>query len=319
MIVISVIIPCFNCSEKITDCLLGLESQTFRDFEIIFIDDNSKDETFRIIDAFSKTSKLKTAIIRNSFNIGPSLSRKKGIEMSKGQYVSFIDADDAFDSSLFEKLLFSIQATGSDISFCDYYFISTSGKKVKRNRGYSDVVVNLENKITLNIDSLWGMLIKKDLFNNISFPDLRNGEDMAILPQLFVKANTLSYVKECLYYYKYYGNSLSNVDTPLRLDSLKASLNCIKQTITNYPTEIEYLAIRNYLYPSLLIFYSTKKRSALFKSLISSFESEYKRWNKNKYIHTLSLYKRAILCLAKKRLIFLMKIMFAIRTGIINK
>ena len=94
--VISVIIPCYNVEDYISECLNTVINQTFKELEIIVIDDGSKDCTKDIIEKFAK--KDKRIIVINQENSGPSAARNRGVEIARGQYIGFIDSDDYIDN-----------------------------------------------------------------------------------------------------------------------------------------------------------------------------------------------------------------------------
>lgn len=311
---VSIIVPCYNSSKKMSSCLNSLIEQTYKNIEVIFVDDCSDADTKNTLADFATNSGVKTVIIENASNLGPSLSRQKGVKESNGTFLTFIDSDDYVDKTFIAEMLQSILLNKSDISFCDYYFVSKSTKLYKKRRFDSLLLTKTSDKITVGVDSLWGILFNKKLFQNIEFPDIRNGEDMAVVPQLFLKANTISHVDRCLYFYIYYPNSLSNDVDFEAIAYLKESLLCLEKTLRkSYPKEVEFLAVRNYLYSSILILAKNKSTKSKLCSFSNDFQAKYPCWNKNSYIKSLPNHKRLVLFLFKHHLFFCLKVICFLR------
>ena len=90
---ISIIIPVYNSEKYIRRCLNSILNQIFQDFEIILIDDNSKDNSLKIVSEIEKTHKDKIKILKNAKNVGAGASRNKGLKIASGKYITFIDKE----------------------------------------------------------------------------------------------------------------------------------------------------------------------------------------------------------------------------------
>lgn len=113
---ISIIIPVYNSEKYIRRCLNSILNQTFQDFEIILIDDNSKDNSLKIICEIEKTYKDKIKILKNDKNIGAGASRNKGLKIASGEYITFIDSDDYIEKNTLKRMYESCVNTDSDIA-----------------------------------------------------------------------------------------------------------------------------------------------------------------------------------------------------------
>ena len=127
---ISVIIPIFNAEKYISDCLESIINQTLKDIEIILINDGSNDKTEQIIKEYAK--KDKRIIILKQKNKGAGAARNRGIQISKGEYISFIDSDDMFHFKTLEISYENLIKFNSDIVL--FY-----GKKFKHKK---DIIIN---------------------------------------------------------------------------------------------------------------------------------------------------------------------------------
>ena len=92
---VSVIIPCYNCAEWIEKCLTALENQTYRNFEVLCVDDCSTDATYAIIESYKDHSKLNINLLKNEKNSGPAISRNRAALIAQGEWLAFCDSDTA--------------------------------------------------------------------------------------------------------------------------------------------------------------------------------------------------------------------------------
>ena len=135
---LSVIIPTYNSSNTIGRLIHSLINQDFKDFEIIFIDDKSKDNTLEIIKNTIKNKNLSYQIILNKSNKGPGYSRNIGIKFSKGKYLVFVDSDDIINFNHLSSLYYSLKNNDTESVF-------TKGVKLDGK----DKLFNFQKKLLL--------------------------------------------------------------------------------------------------------------------------------------------------------------------------
>ena len=293
---VSIIVPCYNASSTIIRCLDSIEAQEYNNFQIVIVDDCSTDDTVIVIHDYINKGHNNIILVENKKNCGPSFSRKHGIEVSDGDIVAFVDSDDYVENDYISSMIEKMNSDGSNIVVCDYFTVDPKGNKRLKSIGLLPLSADATTNIVYNVDSMCLMLIRRELFQNISFPDLRNGEDMAMIPQLFVKAKSISYVNKPLYNYVYSSGSLSNGFNTRVLSSLKESYKIIHQALYDeFPLEVEYLSIRNYLYGALLHLLKNTFDRKTANEIISDFERIYPCWWTNKYIIKMPSYKRVFL------------------------
>mgnify|MGYP003485581254 CR=1 FL=1 len=122
---ISVIVPAYNTGSKLRECVDSILSQTYKDLEVILVDDCSKDDTFFVMQEYAeKDSRVK--VIRNSVNRGAGFSRNQGIDIATGNYITFVDSDDWVAPDYLSLMLETLKLSGSDICECEV--VRTSGK-----------------------------------------------------------------------------------------------------------------------------------------------------------------------------------------------
>lgn len=126
---VSVIIPTYNASSFIKRSIEKVLNQTYKDFEIIVVDDNSTDNTIEVIKSISREIK----ILKNETNRGPAFSRTKGVYESNSVYVTFLDADDYWDETYLEKTVSFLEKNSSCVAVSTGYIgISLKGEKIQK-------------------------------------------------------------------------------------------------------------------------------------------------------------------------------------------
>ena len=301
---ISVVIPCYNASNYLEKCLESLSLQSFKNFEVIIVDDCSKDNSVRLAERLTKEYEIDARIIKNERNMGPSYSRKNGIAIATGEYIAFCDSDDYYDISYLEKMYLATESKKHDVVFCDYNAVYSNGvikkhENVKRMKQYDRISL-----IGQASDSLCCMLVRKRLLCGLEFPNIRNGEDMAIIPVILSKSNSIGYVESCIYNYVYRENSLSKKFTPEMIGSLQNSFLYIQKTMSvEYHDEVEFLGIKNYLYASVLNYMKNEQMPSKenIAEVVDWFESQYPHWYKNRYFLSLPKYKKVYLSAVRHR------------------
>lgn len=167
---ISVIVPVFNTEKYLHKCLNSIVSQTYKDLEIIVVDDGSFDNSPRICDEFAQKDNRIKVVHKN--NEGVSVARNTAIDMASGEYLFFVDSDDYMAHNMIEVLYKDLNKNNADISMCDF---RTEGE-------FEDFDYNKNNSVNMNSDIalkhlyidadfnfviLWAKLFKKSLFDNI--------------------------------------------------------------------------------------------------------------------------------------------------------
>lgn len=207
---ISIIIPVYNVCEYLEKCLDSVINQTYNNLEIILVDDGSSDGSEKICDEYAMKDKRVKVIHKE--NGGVASARNEGVKHSAGAYIGWIDSDDFACSNMFERLYELAQENDADIVICDNYIneINEDGSKLEvYTMKAKDIMPDvLLDKITSH---LWNKLFKRELFNDILFPDISVAEDVAVMHKIFEKANNVTFTKEKLYlYFRRRSNNLTN-------------------------------------------------------------------------------------------------------------
>lgn len=317
---VSVIIPCYNAQDYIVRCLKALEQQSFKDFDVFCVNDCSSDNTEDVIRNYQKASNLDFHYLKNEVNSGPAYSRNNAIAQSTAEYICFCDSDDWYDEDFMECMVTAAKRNDADIVFCDYRMVWDSGKSLDHHSSMDEqTLCNNKLMIPQSTDSLCSMMVRRSIIAAIPQPDLRNGEDMAIIPLLVAKANRFGKVDKCIYNYLCREESASNNASMKVVDSLVASYDHIKANMpSGYESETEFIGVRNLLYGALLILYKCSNDTPRAKKIIADFESAFPSWYNNKYLTILPKSKKIFLYFVHHRLFHVLKILSVLHAYIVK-
>lgn len=206
---VSIVIPVYNCEKYISKCIESILKQTYTNFEVIIINDGSTDNTSQEIEKYND-ERIKLHCIKNN---GVSNARNKGIELSKGEYITFIDADDYIAENHLEKLVFLIKKYNVDIIRFNAY--EQKNNKIKKiefpQPNYSIINSKKDNEIKKVLNSFlepkkslrgycWLLFMKNN--NIIKFcTDLKYLEDKLFCIENMINKKKTLLIDECLYYY----------------------------------------------------------------------------------------------------------------------
>lgn len=206
---ISVIIPAYNAEQYLDRCLESVLNQTYREFELILIDDGSTDTTSIIAHRFSEADK-RIRYIRKE-NGGSASARNMALTLAQGDYIAFVDADDYIHPCYLETLLNTLLKTNSDICQCDYLEVANN-KIIKYASLPNNTVVNTytnveflkqfcEKRTYLRTAVLWNKLYRIELFDGLTFPVGKGIDDEFLIYKAIYRTKTVSHISACLYYY----------------------------------------------------------------------------------------------------------------------
>lgn len=305
MVFFSIIMPVYNSKNIIQKSLQSLEEQTYKNFEVIFVDDCSTDGSYEYLQNYRENSPLNIIVCKNNRNVGPGMSRNKGISIAKGNYITFIDSDDWYETNLLEVLKNELEIRRSDVILFDYNRCYPSGKKtwIKCTRHLNDNT-NINSYIALAFESLWSCVFSTSLIKNNPIPGLYNSEDAAAIPLLLSSANVISHINVPLYNYLYRKNSLStSQNIKIYKGFIDANLFIEKNISDKYNEEKEFRGINLVLYGAVYKGIEAQVPYNDIKDIITEFEMKHPKCYSNKYLIYYPLRKRCFLFLVKKRLL----------------
>lgn len=207
---VSIILPIYNVEKYLKKCLDSVVNQTYKNIEIIAINDASPDKSLEIIKEYQNSYK-NIKVINNSINLGLSASRNIGMQYAEGDYIFFLDSDDWISLNAIETLVSLAKNYKSPLVQCGYTSVWGS---IKRRKSPSIPTVTYkdieQNKDLLNkCGGVWNKLYQHNIVEGFSFPEGLWYEDNAFIYPLLTKVKSLVATNEILYYYKRHLNSIT--------------------------------------------------------------------------------------------------------------
>ncbi len=231
---VSVIIPMYNVAEYARKCVDSVLHQTYRELEIIIINDGSTDATFSILQEIRDTDERLRVI--SWPNHGVSAARNLGIEVATGEFIFFLDGDDWIEDSCIERLVNELKRGNSDIAVGNYHrfrdSISSYLVHVPKEKYYTKTYTPVEwfrdfedSNEALLFTIVCGKLYRKELFRNIRYPVGIKMEDAYTTYLTYLLADRITFVNEPLYIYRI--NENSTMETASEI--MKNPIDCLEE------------------------------------------------------------------------------------------
>lgn len=327
---ISVIVPVYNVEKYLDRCIESIVNQTYKNLEIILVDDGSPDNSLKMCDDWAKKDKRIKVIHKK--NSGVSSARNAGMNKSKGEWITFVDADDYIEPTYVEDMLNKANETNSKYICCGYNKIYSNNLESINSAGTTKVLNSKEYIISLlNVQNGYGFvhmkLINKDIINSVRFNEtLTVGEDALFNIELCKKIDKVVIYNKTLYNYRV------NIDSVVRryddnyvnkyTDSMKTMTKYIN---SNYKNDVGVkLNLSNYIVYHLMLicvnYCYNPKNDNKYASLKEVCEMEmYKNAIKNSNYDNLSLSRKVTLFTIKSKLYFLTALICKMRQLQIRK
>lgn len=222
---VSVIIPIYNVEKYLDECISSTVSQTYRELEIILIDDGSTDSSGKLCDEWA----LRDDRIRvvHKEHGGPSDARNVGLDLSGGDYIFFVDSDDIVADTAIERMLTEAERTGADICSCGIESRYDDGRcekyRIPPLDGDSELFLRNLYRDTRVPVSVWNKLYRREIWEEIRFPVGKICEDAFTTCRLLDRAEHLVQILDALYYYRIRsGSIMTSAFRAERMDEEKA-------------------------------------------------------------------------------------------------
>lgn len=210
---ISAIVPIYKVEKYLRRCVDSILRQSYRNLEVILVDDGSPDQCGSICDEYAKNDER--VVVLNKENGGLSSARNAGIDIAKGQFIGFVDSDDYIDENMYELLYVALKDSGCLLSVCGTTYEFEDGKSIRKTEGgdkrilpFPDALVEM-NQYRLFDMAAWSKLYARELFDEIRFPEGLLSEDFFIMYKIFERADKIAYISDPVYHYIQRQNSIS--------------------------------------------------------------------------------------------------------------
>ena len=281
---ISVIIPVYNSEKHLNKCLNSIINQTFKNIEIILVDDGSQDNSLQIIKDYSE--RYTNIVYLSKENEGQAIARNIGINMAGGEFICFVDSDDYIDKEMLEKLYNSAIKNNSDIVICDY--IEEYPKKNIYKKSLFIDADSIKRSYITSVAGPCSKIIKTSLFkeNKLKFLENNIYEDLAMIPALALYTDNISYCEEYLYHYVIRENStMQQLKYNSTIESIFNVMECLYNKFGgyDYKDELEFLYINHLLYAGCGRFLQYKNTSNHIEKINEIMKNKFPNWKQNKY------------------------------------
>ncbi|MCR0206942.1 glycosyltransferase [[Clostridium] innocuum] len=315
---VSIIVPIYNVENYLKRCLESLVNQVYKNINIFLIDDCSTDNSSTIAKEYQKLYPSIITYYKREKNGGLAAARNSGIEISSGDYISFVDSDDWVDEKFVKELVVVAQKDHADIVICDYNYAwdhkvicQNSVEGISTNSSQKQKVALLRNHSVTR-------LYNRDFFMscNIRFPEfLKRGEDMGVTIPMLTMTSKISIVNKPLYYYYQRSSSISNNNGKnVDLTFYKKAFNLVLQNSQDgFEDELEYRAIQEIMYGLNMVMIKSKKSNSEILANINDFQKQYPKWKENIYLKYCNKAKYIFIRLASKKQLFMLKLLMKIR------
>lgn len=302
---ISVIIPVYNVQDYLNKCIDSVIAQSYKNLQIILINDGSTDNSLSILNKYLKIDNR--IEVHSKTNGGLSDARNFGLNYAKGEYVSFVDSDDVLDINMLEILIKSICENNCDIAVCNYYFVKNN-KQFCKSASDTSFVLDSNQALDMLYDSnkfgnfAWNKLYKINLFDDIRFPVGKKYEDIWIMHELYAKSNNIVFIDKPLYYYYFRNQSIvaeESIDS--YFEYFYALINRAKSPVSQ--TRMNFLSknFLNRIIKSQKFIYNKKLNSKKRAKLKEICEYCYTKFSLLEYLSD-SDKKRLLLCIKHPKL-----------------
>lgn len=238
---VSVIVPVYNIEKYVDTCISSIIDQTYKNIEIIIVDDGSVDDSGRLSDEWGKKDHRIKVIHQE--NKGLSAARNTAMRICTGEYLIFVDGDDMISNDMIESLYQASQKTKADCIFCQYEMIGSNEKEFHSTKEIEDegFVVNTEEaqlRLLNHIDTVsvvWNGFYKTALVKDLLFIEGKKNEDVMWRYLAIDRCKTIGYISYKLYGYRMREDSLMHQKFSLKdLDNLEGTVNRADYIMKHY-------------------------------------------------------------------------------------
>lgn len=253
---LSIIVPVYKVEAYLRKCIESLLNQTFKDFELILVDDGSPDKCPEICDEYASLDSRVQVIHQN--NMGVSRARNIGLENASGEWIGFVDSDDYLDLNAYEELLNIAEGHNCDVAIMDFAYVDEEGNVIKaREYPYSEeLYMSSEEAIFKEFDIplsirlvMWNKIFKREVIGDIRYKEnLKASEDTLVLHECLKRASKVVWVRKPLYFNVQRPGSAMRGALKIKdfAESLDVHLAITKDIKKNYP-DIYNHALKYYI------------------------------------------------------------------------
>lgn len=209
---ISVIVPVYNCEMYLNQCVESIINQTYSNLEIVLVDDGSTDDSGKICDEYSE--KDHRVVVLHTVNGGAASARNKGLNVAKGEYITFVDSDDWIESDMYHSMLELLKNNSADVAKVGFIKEYENNSSIVLGNEYDGIYLKDEavKKFLYHENEfcggVWDKLYKRKLFDNVRFPEKLITEDYYVNALIYANLNRIAVSSKAYYHYRMQENSV---------------------------------------------------------------------------------------------------------------
>lgn len=314
----SIIIPLYNCEKFLDKLFCSLNNQENKDFEVVFIDDKSTDKTLDKFEKIKENIDYNYKFLKNYVNLGPGTSRNTALMNASGEYVLFLDSDDAISPETMKVLTETVEKENyPDAVLFDYTMVYPH-KRIRCSTipNFDEGYVSKDDAIIYSTGGTWCKVYKNSIIknNNAEFPDMRTKEDFVFNKIVLSFCETIYYKKEYMYEYNIHEDSVvmktgsvgaDNIETAIKRADFAFDL--IEKSVDKSHMEaITALKVKEYLFGTVQAMLRLNTNSKRINAFMDDFEKLHPEWY-NRELH-FGKYVNLYLYFIRKRNIIILRI-----------
>lgn len=318
--IISIIVPVYNCQKYLPSCIESLVNQTIRNYEIIFVNDASTDNSLELLLDYQKKYPDIIKVIDSKVNMRQGGARNLGIRTSKAKYIGFVDADDFVNPEMYRKLVEVAERYDLDAVYCRHQMIQENSE-YNYNKSSNESVENTmlkvvtitdrqREKLTLSSEygQVWSGCYKRSLIieNELFFPEHLAYEDNYWVYLSYFSVNKVGFISDKLYYYRQQNEStMHKMNAPHHYDKTivgERLINTLKRKglLKKHYDLIEFVFLEVFFYNSyfMIVRYFDQPSFEQLKKLKNMMKRDFPDWKKNLYYRSrFSIKKKTVMML----------------------
>lgn len=281
-ILLSIIIPVYNAEKFINETIMSIISQGYGSYELIIIDDGSKDNSYSLIKKFA--DRYDNIIIETQENQGATFARNRGLELAKGEYILFFDADDILEKNILNNILTIINNEYPDLILSNFTIVSEDLKYIEAVRIKDDSIENLFLSSPFPGNKIYKNKIIRE--NHLTFNNVRIGQDLNFYLKYLIHVKTIFIYEKNSVKYRTVKTSISNTYDNRIIDIIR-SINYVeeyyhyKSVDFIYYKMLNYAKLKHYIYQysKLRFIVEDKSFTLLEKKLSQQIKNTMKKLN----------------------------------------
>lgn len=266
---VSVIMPVYNASATLRHSLESLLRQDFKDFEIVAVDDCSSDDSGKVLEDFCKENGVSLNLIRHERNRGVAAARNTALDAATGDYICWLDADDALAEGALAEWVRTAEENNWEITGCEWYITKAKSERYVVQADFATSEEALKNLMAGVMRwNLWLFLIKRESIGDLRFVEgLNMGEDMSFMCQLLMKTDKVGLIKKGFYHYWQNDQSVSRSFSEANIAQVTANVDLMADALRLS----QYAHLENPYLNFLKLFIK-------LPLLVTGKKSDYRRW-----------------------------------------